>query len=473
MNLAKRAARKPVPPHKISQQQTLQNEVKIPTFKDKVYKHIYWISSIACGGAYMGIEMYLLTKTIQAFKEDETDGFIASLFFLLASPIFLLIGIPLALTRVRARNKSLILPIITIVPMFGIVPLAEALTDYQAGEDLKFFFIVGPPTAIFFWLAMAFVGLKKRKIFYGIFTFSCLFLFLPFVFLGLGQSDYFSDVKTEFFGAFYGLISTFAAGLYFFLGFLLVRYVYRFIKKKIQEGQRKRDLERAYLEKLRKIQKKRKQMTRSKTNVVGSVGEMEEIDEEELDELELDDEFDHSLANIEGAGLINSPRKKGSQASLPSLVQGASGTGSGADNKLKRSQTKTKSITKANLSSKKIDGEPAKSGSQNNQGILSMLNIEEEQKNPEVRKRGFFGKSNNKKEDKTKQKMSLNILKEIELKKRLQLLAVIYMNFKNLGFWINASAFIVSYTFIAYTYFNMSDSVTDTEHGIVTKLFWE
>ena len=412
----------------------------------------------------MGIEMYLLTKTIQAFKEDETDGFIASLFFLLASPIFLLIGIPLALTRVRARDKSLVLPLITIVPMFGIVPLAEALTDYQTGEDLKFFFIVGPPTAIFFWLAMAFIGLKKRKIFYGIFTFSCLFLFLPFVFLGLGQSDYFSDVKTEFFAAFYGLISTFAAGLYFLLGFLLVRYVYRFIKKKIQEGQRKRDLEIAYLEKLRKIQKKRKQLARSKTNVVGSNGENEEIDEEELDELELDDEFDHSLANIEQVGLVNSPRKKGSQASLPSLVKGASDRDSGTDNKLKRSQTKTKSITKANLSSKKVERESA--GSQNNQGILSMLVIEEEQKNPEVKKRGFFGKSTNNK-DKTKQKMSLNVLKEIELKKKLQLLAIIYMNFKNLGFWINASAFIVSYTFIAYTYFNMSDSVTDTEHGIV------
>jgi len=457
MNLARRAARKPVPPHKMEQQKTVQdvNEIKVPTFKDKVFKHIYWISSVACGGAYMGIELYLLTETITAFKNDETNGFIASFFFLIASPIFLLIGIPIALSKFRVRNKSLVLPLITIVPMFGIVPLAEALTTYQAGEDLKLFFIVGPPTAIFFWLAMAFIGLKKRKIFYGIFTFSCLFLFLPFIFLGLGQSSYFEEVQTGFFGAFYALISLFSIGILILIGYLMVRYVFRFIKRKIQEAQKKREIEKAYYEKIRKIQQKRK----SKIEGAKSQTEQEELDEEELDEIELD-EFDHSLANIEQGGLLESARKRRSQGSLPSVAQQGGKTASGTDNKLglslKRSQTKTK-----------IGSHQAEGGENagNPGGVLSMLVIEEEKFNPEEKKRGFFGKSS--KKTNTKQSMNLNILKDIELKKKLQLLSVMYLNLKNIGFWINASAFIVSYTFIAYTYFNMSISVTDTEHGIL------
>jgi len=44
---------------------------------------------------------------------------------------------------------------------------------------------------------------------------------------------------------------------------------------------------------------------------------------------------------------------------------------------------------------------------------------------------------------------------------------LIYTNLKGFGYWINASAFIVSYTFIAYTIFNSSETATPNEKGTV------
>ncbi len=78
----------------------------------------------------------------------------------------------------------------------------------------------------------------------------------------------------------------------------------------------------------------------------------------------------------------------------------------------------------------------------------------------------IHGKENKEKKEK-KGQMNLNLLKEIEIKKKLKLLALMYTNLKNFGFWINAVAFIISYTFVAFTYFNLSDSATETEKGIV------
>jgi len=201
MELAKKASHKlvikttdakPVSQHDM-------NIIPVPTFKDRIMANMYWISSLIIGSVYIGVEMYLLDGIIAAIDTSNTDGLISSLFFFVSIPIFLIIGIPIALGKARARNKSLILPLVFIVPMFGIIPLAEKISEYESGNHLKWFVIVGPPGMIFFWLAMAFLGLKKRRLFYTIFTFSCVFFFLPFVFLGLSESSYYDDLREGFF----------------------------------------------------------------------------------------------------------------------------------------------------------------------------------------------------------------------------------------------------------------------------------
>ena len=208
MELAKKASNKIIiqAPGAKSVSANDPNLIPVPTFQDRIMANMYWISSLIIGAVYIGIEMYLLDRTIEAIQTSNTDGLVCSLFFFAAVPVFLILGLPIALGKVRAKNKALFLPLIVIVPMFGIIPLAEKIAEYESGENLKWFVIVGPPGMIFFWLAMAFLGLKKRRLFYTIFTFSCVFFFLPFVFLGLSQSSFFDDFRQGFFVVFACLI---------------------------------------------------------------------------------------------------------------------------------------------------------------------------------------------------------------------------------------------------------------------------
>ena len=51
------------------------------------------------------------------------------------------------------------------------------------------------------------------------------------------------------------------------------------------------------------------------------------------------------------------------------------------------------------------------------------------------------------------------------LKKKLA--SLVYANLKNFGHWINSSSFIVSYTLVAYTIFNLPDNARDEPKGMV------
>jgi hypothetical protein len=44
---------------------------------------------------------------------------------------------------------------------------------------------------------------------------------------------------------------------------------------------------------------------------------------------------------------------------------------------------------------------------------------------------------------------------------------LIYHNLRNFGYWINATSFCISYTFIIYVYFNLTSAATSNEKGIV------
>jgi len=74
----------------------------------------------------MIIEMFLAYEFVSSFADWNQAGMAISGFFITILPIFLLLGMPLALTRrIRARNKMLIFPIIFSGAMFGLVPLAS------------------------------------------------------------------------------------------------------------------------------------------------------------------------------------------------------------------------------------------------------------------------------------------------------------------------------------------------------------
>ena len=106
-------------------------------------------------------------------------------------------------------------------------------------------------------------------------------------------------------------------------------------------------------------------------------------------------------------------------------------------------------------------------------GIVEEINLEDDEEEDEddiaidematdlenVKKR--------KKNPNEEKNQNLNLLKEVETRRRIRLLRILYLNLKNFGFWINAAAFIISYTFVAYTYFNMPSSTGDSERGTV------
>ena len=180
--------------------------IAVPTMRQRIMRNIYWISSLIVGGIYIGLEMFLLDSIIKTVKISSTTGLVMSITFFALTPLFLLIGIPIAMTKARVRNKTLFLPLIVMMPMFGIIPLSSTAEDATSTSSFKFFFIVGLPLIMFFWLGMAFLGLKWRRMFYAVLIFMCLFFFLPFVFLGLSESDYFAEASEAFKAVFYAFI---------------------------------------------------------------------------------------------------------------------------------------------------------------------------------------------------------------------------------------------------------------------------
>ena len=177
--------------------QNTKNQSQNPLIQ-RIADNMYWISSTIIGGTFIAIEMFLAQRIILALKQENSKGLVTSLFFFAAIPIFTLIGISLALSKGHLKNKSLILPLAIMVPMLGAVPLADRFVEWGDSVRLSWYVVAGPPAACFFWLAMAFLELKRRRLFYGITTFSCVFFFIPIVFLGLEGSELFLSEKELF-----------------------------------------------------------------------------------------------------------------------------------------------------------------------------------------------------------------------------------------------------------------------------------
>lgn len=57
--------------------------------------------------------------------------------------------------------------------------------------------------------------------------------------------------------------------------------------------------------------------------------------------------------------------------------------------------------------------------------------------------------------------------------KRAVWVNLIYVNLKGFGYWINAAAFIVSYTFVVYSLYNIATNATSNERGMVSIFYGE
>ena len=199
-----------------------------------------------------------------------------------------------------------------------------------------------------------------------------------------------------------------------------IKGLHNFTKKKLNERKKRLQKQKENLERIKAL-RKRKQ----KQNGLYDDDNEDEDDDLELEELEKDGH--HAVAGSRTLG-------RGRNSVSPSKED--------ADSKKRSSIFPSKSDLKASQMKESNDGE------QNEEG--SPEKIEDEQ------------------DSEQKAKKQLNLLKEVEGKRRMQLVRLMYLNFKNFGFWINAAAFIVSYTFVAYTYFNLPSSSTPTEKGVVS-----
>ena len=364
----------------------------------KLEENIYWISSLVIGGTYIAIELFLLERIVYALKSDQSHSLITAVFFFVGIPIFLLVGIPIGLSKGKLKNKTLILPLAIMVPMLGAVPLANRLGEWGDTAYIAWYLIAGPPAACFFWLAMAFLGLRRRRFFYGITMTMCLFLFVPFVLLGLRQSVLFSDSKKLFLNI---TISLFVLGGIAMMIFALLRVfspLYFKIKKKLNLNL----LKRLAQKRLSLIDPDLKDSADSSNNKNGF-------------EDDIDASLDHDLEHMK------------------SIYPGVN-----------KDETRL-DANHVSFRGNKSRIEPT------NKSRVEPKESKENAKTPFQRV--------------SAKRMTLKETYQLQKKKQMFWANLIYLNLKRSGYWINAGSFIVSYTFVTYSLFNITDTASANERG--------
>lgn len=170
--------------------------------------NIYFFSSMFVGGIYMGSEMFLASGMVKSLQDDSSDGIIIFGTLMIAAPSFFYFGLPVATNlNVSPKNKMLIVPILILIPIFGCIPLAKTLTDEDVASNFAMYLITGPPVALFFWLFMIMVYLYRRRFFYLVVSFTCLFFWVPIYVLKVADvADVFDGASSVFSGLVYFLI---------------------------------------------------------------------------------------------------------------------------------------------------------------------------------------------------------------------------------------------------------------------------
>lgn len=367
------------------------------------------------GGLYIGSEMFLASGMVKSLQQSSSDGIVIFGVLMLAAPSFFYFGLPIATNlSVSPKNKMLIVPILILVPIFGCIPLAKTLQDDDVASDFAMYLITGPPVALFFWLLMIMVYLYRRRVFYLLIAFTCLFFWVPIYVLKVAEvADVFEGASSVFSGLVYFFIITGCSIAGAYLTWNFAKLIYRITLAKIAKM---RLLVSMY--KLQQLKLKLKYLRRKRHQEINK--------DDEIEEDGVDGILEQDINNIASA------RQTTMQ---PIQAGGTIALIKDADPEIQISDMRT---ARENLSAEE-------------RVIIDQLKIL-------AKKIAFQEKEQ---EIKTEKK------NKIKTKFQTKIMDVVYNNLRNFGYWINATSFCVSYTFIIYVYFNLTSAATANEKGIV------
>lgn len=152
-------------------------------------KNMYWVASITIGCAFISLMTVISMAVSQEIINQNNSLAFQGMYLLFAMPLFLFAGLPIGLShKWKHKNKMLATPLLMMVPIFSFIPLASIFSNNQDLKNLALYVVLGPPVAVFYWLALAFLGQYQRRIFYFMITFFCFFFWIPvFVFFALSE----------------------------------------------------------------------------------------------------------------------------------------------------------------------------------------------------------------------------------------------------------------------------------------------
>jgi hypothetical protein len=157
---------------------------------------MYVLASFAVGILYVTIEMILVLGFVTALQKDDSSSMLACAVYWILVPLFLLLGIPIAVNEdIKPKNKMLFIPFLTVGIMFGIVPVGNLILSSTSFTTMAYLVISGPPAAVFYWLLLTIVNYYRRRLFYFLMIMGCLFFWIPiYIFLGFSTTGIFSGL---------------------------------------------------------------------------------------------------------------------------------------------------------------------------------------------------------------------------------------------------------------------------------------
>lgn len=231
-----------------------------------------------------------------------------------------------------------------------------------------------------------------------------------------------------------------------------IKFLYVFTKKKLNERRKRLQKKKEEFERIKALRKKKQAKEGIQDNDFNNEDEDDDLEMEELERNEGDD--GHSRSKVSRNSIFPSKIHGKKRASAHPSARRASKYPSSID-------IDGKKRTSAVPSRSEVESKKAASARKES------LDAAEPDEGDEPKT-----KDEDPQNAEDKAKKQLNLLKEVEQKRQMSLVKLMYLNFKNFGFWINAAAFIVSYTFVAYTYYNIPSATTETEKGVVRYLFF-
>jgi hypothetical protein len=179
-----------------------EKKKEVSPFLTLVAKNFYWISSVIVGSIFISLEVLFSATYTYSKQYSSTDATISgylALTGLTVVPLFMMFGLPIVVTsKLKIRNKMLLFPILAAVPVCGAVPI-YLLSESLNITSMTFCLFLGPPIGVFFWLGLAMVYTARRRMFYFMMTFGCVFILIPLFILGLlGENPQYSTSFTSF-----------------------------------------------------------------------------------------------------------------------------------------------------------------------------------------------------------------------------------------------------------------------------------